>query len=60
MTDVSWQSIFRIAIAILKINEAEICDCKTVGDIFSFISTMTSRLWAADKLISVSLFREIS
>ncbi|KIR36411.1 hypothetical protein I352_01360 [Cryptococcus deuterogattii MMRL2647] len=46
-------SIFRVAIAILKINEAEICDCKTVGDIFSFISTMTSRLWAADKLISL-------
>ncbi|XAO21799.1 hypothetical protein I312_100555 [Cryptococcus bacillisporus CA1280] len=46
-------SIFRVAIAILKINEAEICNCKTVGDIFSFISTMTSRLWAADKLISL-------
>ncbi|KIR80605.1 hypothetical protein I306_02059 [Cryptococcus gattii EJB2] len=46
-------SIFRVAIAILKINEAEICNCKTVGDIFSFISTMTSRLWAADKLITL-------
>lgn len=56
MTDVSWQSIFRVAIAILKINEIEICNCKTVGDLFSFISTMTSRLWAADKLISVGVF----
>ncbi|OWZ43504.1 hypothetical protein C351_02880 [Cryptococcus neoformans c8] len=46
-------SIFRVAIAILKINEIEICNCKTVGDLFSFISTMTSRLWAADKLISL-------
>ncbi|WVQ76837.1 hypothetical protein IAR50_006511 [Cryptococcus sp. DSM 104548] len=46
-------SIFRVAVAILKLNEAEICACETVGDLFTFISSMTSRLWAADKLISL-------
>lgn len=46
-------SIFRVAVAILKINEIEICNCKTVGDLFTFISAMTSRLWAADKLVSL-------
>ncbi|WVQ84107.1 hypothetical protein IAT38_006252 [Cryptococcus sp. DSM 104549] len=46
-------SIFRVAVAILKLNETEICNCESVSDLFSFISSMTSRLWGADKLISL-------
>ncbi|ODO03174.1 hypothetical protein I350_06019 [Cryptococcus amylolentus CBS 6273] len=46
-------SIFRVAVAILKLNEVEICACENVGDLFTFISSMTSRLWAADKLIAL-------
>lgn len=49
------QTLFRIAIAILKMHETEICACESVGDLFTLMSTMTSRLWAADKLIAVSL-----
>ncbi|ODN96372.1 hypothetical protein L198_04086 [Cryptococcus wingfieldii CBS 7118] len=46
-------SIFRVAVAILKLNEVEICACESVGDLFTIISSMTSRLWAADKLIAL-------
>ncbi|WWC63060.1 uncharacterized protein I303_105659 [Kwoniella dejecticola CBS 10117] len=46
-------TLFRVAIAILKLNEAEICATESVSDLFSFISTMTSRLWNADKLIAL-------
>lgn len=44
-----------MAIAILKMHETEICACESVSDLFTLMSTMTSRLWAADKLIAVSL-----
>lgn len=50
-TDV--QTLFRVAVAILKINEVDIIACETAGDLFTFVSSMTSRLWAADKLIQV-------
>lgn len=43
-----------MAIAILKSNEAEILGAETVSDLFGFVGGMTSRLWAADKLISAS------
>lgn len=45
--------LFRVAIAILKLNEAEICACESVGDLFGAISGMTSRLWSADKLVAL-------
>lgn len=47
-------TLFRVALAILKLNEAEICLTESAGDLFVFVSGMTSRLWAADKLIAVS------
>ncbi|KAK8854964.1 hypothetical protein IAR55_003704 [Kwoniella newhampshirensis] len=46
-------TLFRVAIAILKLNENEICNCESVSDLFSFISSMTSRLWGADRLIAL-------
>ncbi|WVQ99801.1 hypothetical protein IAU59_006943 [Kwoniella sp. CBS 9459] len=46
-------TLFRVAIAILKSNEAEICATESVSDLFAFISNMTSRLWNADKLIGL-------
>ena len=45
-----------MAIAILKLNEADILAADSVSDLFGFVSGMTSRLWAADKLIAVSLW----
>jgi len=47
-------SLFRVALAILKLNESDVLASESVGDLFGFIGGMTSRLWAADKLIAVS------
>jgi hypothetical protein len=47
-------TLFRVALAILKLNEAEICAAESAGELFAFLAGMTARLWAADKLISVS------
>jgi hypothetical protein len=49
------QTLFRVAIAILKMNETGITSCESVSDLFTFMSSMTSRLWSADKLIAVCL-----
>ncbi|BEI79922.1 hypothetical protein CcaverHIS002_0104510 [Cutaneotrichosporon cavernicola] len=45
--------LFRVALAVLKLNEADICACESVGDLFSAIGGITSRLWSADKLVSL-------
>ncbi|CAK9779640.1 TBC-domain-containing protein [Cutaneotrichosporon oleaginosum] len=45
--------LFRVALAVLRLNEAEICACESVGDLFSAIGGMTSRLWSAEKLIAM-------
>lgn len=45
--------LFRVAIAILKLNENELCATQSVTDLFGFISGMTARLWGADKLIAL-------
>lgn len=34
-------------------NETGITACESVSDLFTFMSSMTSRLWTADKLIAV-------
>ena len=46
--------LFRVALSILKLNEPDVLAAESVGDLFGFVGGMTSRLWAADKLISVS------
>ncbi|RSH83025.1 hypothetical protein EHS25_005735 [Saitozyma podzolica] len=45
-------TLFRVAIAILKLAENELCACDGVSDLFAFVGGMTSRFWAADKLIA--------
>jgi len=45
--------LFRVAIAILKLNELELCATESATDLFGFFSGMTSRLWGADKLIAL-------
>lgn len=47
------QTLFRVAVAILKLNEGDILDTTSVSDLFALMSGMTSRLWTADKLIQV-------
>lgn len=45
--------LFRVAVAILKLNESELCATESVTELFTFISSMTARLWGADKLIAL-------
>ncbi|ORY35339.1 rab-GTPase-TBC domain-domain-containing protein [Naematelia encephala] len=45
-------SLFRVALAMLKLNETELCACETISDLFAFVGGMTARLWGADKLIA--------
>jgi hypothetical protein len=45
--------LFRVAVAVLKLNEAELCATDSVPDLFTFIGGMTARLWSADKLIAL-------
>lgn len=48
-------SLFRVALGILKLNEGEMMACESVGDLFALIGGMTGRLWVADRLIAVSI-----
>lgn len=45
--------LFRVALSILKLNEPDILGAEGVGDLFAVVGGMTSRLWSADKLITV-------
>ena len=51
--------LFRVSLAILKMNEPDILAAESLSDLFAFISGVTSRLWAADKLINVGLHLSI-
>ncbi|KAL7423526.1 hypothetical protein Q5752_001106 [Cryptotrichosporon argae] len=46
-------TIFRVALAVLKMNEPELCAASSVSDLFALTARMTARLWAADRLIAV-------
>jgi len=45
--------LFRVALSILKLNEPDVLGAEGVGDLFAVVGGMTSRLWSADKLITV-------
>lgn len=45
--------VFRVALAILKLNEAELVACEGVSELFAVVSGMTGRLWSADKLVAL-------
>lgn len=46
--------MFRVALAVIKINEKLILGCKTPASVYSFLKDMTSRMFPIDKLISMS------
>ncbi|ORX38703.1 rab-GTPase-TBC domain-domain-containing protein [Kockovaella imperatae] len=46
-------ALFRIALAILKLNEPDLLAADSVSDLFAIINGTTSRLWTADKLIAL-------
>lgn len=45
--------LFRVALAIIKLNETELVACEGVSELFKVVSGMTGRLWSADKLIAL-------
>jgi hypothetical protein len=47
-------ALFRIAIALLKINEAELLQCESMPALYLHFEGMTGRMWQADKLLKVS------
>jgi len=45
--------LFRVAIAILRINEAEFLACDSVSSLYIQLESVTSRMWHPDKLLKV-------
>ncbi|KAG8927397.1 hypothetical protein FRC02_008235 [Tulasnella sp. 418] len=45
--------LFRIALGVLKLNEAELLKCESTADLYVLFEGMTARMWQADKLIKV-------
>ncbi|KAG8904656.1 hypothetical protein FRB99_001376 [Tulasnella sp. 403] len=43
--------LFRVALAILKINEAELLQCDSMPSLYLHFESMTARMWQADKLL---------
>jgi hypothetical protein len=46
--------MFRVALAVIKINEKLILGCKSPASVYTFMKDMTSRMLPIDKLISMS------
>ena len=46
--------MFRVALAVIKINEKMILGCRTGAGVYSFMKDMTSRMVPVDKLIGMS------
>jgi len=45
--------LFRVALAILKINEAELLMCDSMPSLYMHFERMTARIWHADKLLKL-------
>jgi small G protein signaling modulator 3 len=46
--------LFRIAMAILKGNEAELLQCQSIPAVYVALENLPTRMWEADKLLQVS------
>ncbi|KAG9013916.1 hypothetical protein FRB93_000297 [Tulasnella sp. JGI-2019a] len=46
--------LFRVALAVLKIHEAELLACESMPTLYLHFESMTARMWQADKLLKVS------
>lgn len=46
-------SLFRVALAVLKINEQEMVKCESQPALYIYFESMTARMWQADKLLKV-------
>jgi hypothetical protein len=47
--------LFRIALAILKINEIELLSCQSVSSVYIALESLPTRMWQVDKLLQVSI-----
>ena len=46
--------LFRIALSILRSNEAELLRCESVPAVYVSLENLPTRMWEADKLLQVS------
>jgi hypothetical protein len=46
-------TLFRIAVAMLRINETELLDCDSISSLYTRLESMTTRMWQPDKLLKV-------
>jgi hypothetical protein len=45
--------LFRIALAILRSNEAELLRCESIPAVYVALENLPTRMWQADKLLQV-------
>ncbi|KDQ08667.1 hypothetical protein BOTBODRAFT_559322 [Botryobasidium botryosum FD-172 SS1] len=46
-------ALFRVALALLQINESELLQCDSIAAIYVHLESMTTRMWHADKLMKL-------
>ncbi|KEP52255.1 Rab-GTPase-TBC domain protein [Rhizoctonia solani 123E] len=46
-------ALFRIGLAIIRINESELLACDSASALYQYMEGMTARMWQADKLMKV-------
>ena len=47
--------LFRVALAMLRMNEADLLQCDSVSSLYIHLESMTTRMWHPDKLLKVSV-----
>lgn len=47
--------LFRVAFAILRINEQELLRCTSIPAVYVALESLPNRMWEADRLLQVSL-----
>ena len=47
--------LFRIALGILRSNEAELLRCESVPAVYVSLENLPTRMWEADKLLQVGV-----
>lgn len=50
--------VFRIAVAILKLHEADLLECDSAASLYALLGQLPAGLWNADRLLKVSSLRE--
>ena len=52
--------LFRIALGILRSNEAELLRCESVPAVYVSLENLPTRMWEADKLLQVGIFSSVN